>query len=259
VTAHDGFTLNDLVSYNEKHNEANGEDNRDGTSDNRSWNCGAEGPSTDAAIVALREQQKRNFLATLLLSQGTPMMLAGDEFGRTQRGNNNAYCQDNEISWLNWNLDEAGKTLIRFVQTLTGLRAKYPILRRNRFLTGSYDEELAVKDVTWINPAGEEMRTEEWDEGAMCFGMLIDGHSQPTGVRQRGTEATMLLILNNHHEPVQFTLPSHPGGRAWQLLVDSDVPDLKGGALLTSGAVHAVSARSLLLLLLLQADAAGTG
>jgi isoamylase len=254
VTAHDGFTLNDLVSYNEKHNEANGEDNRDGTNDNRSWNCGAEGPSEDPVIVALREQQKRNFLATLLLSQGTPMMLAGDEFGRTQRGNNNAYCQDNEISWLNWNLDEHGKTLIRFVQTLTRLRAKYPILRRNRFLSGTYDEELAVKDVTWINPAGEEMRTEEWDEGAACFGMLIDGHSQSTGVRQRGTEATMLLLLNNHHEPVQFTLPSHPGGRSWQLLVDSDVPDLDSGAQLTSGAVHAVSARSLLLLLQAESD-----
>src|SRR6201996_1835521 len=146
VTAHDGFTLNDIVTYNDKHNEANGEDNRDGGSDNRSWNCGAEGPTDDLEINRLRERQIRNFLATLLLSQGTPMLLAGDEFGRTQNGNNNAYCQDNEISWLDWNVAEKGSSLIRFVKKLTSLRHKYPILRRSRFLSGIWNEELGLKD-----------------------------------------------------------------------------------------------------------------
>ncbi|HET9086953.1 MAG TPA: glycogen debranching protein GlgX, partial [Acidobacteriaceae bacterium] len=145
ITAHDGFTLNDLVTYNEKHNEANGEDNRDGSSHNRSWNCGVEGPTDDPAINELRQRQMRNFLATLLLSQGTPMLLAGDEFARTQGGNNNAYCQDNEIGWLNWNINEKGQALTRFVKKLTGLRHRYPILRRNLFLNGTYIEELGVK------------------------------------------------------------------------------------------------------------------
>ncbi len=141
---------------------ANGEENRDGTSDNRSWNCGVEGPTQDPEVNALRERQMRNMLATLLLSQGTPMFVAGDEFARTQQGNNNAYCQDNEISWVDWDLDEKGKSLLRFVQMLCGLRAKYPILRRNRFLTGSYDEELDIKDLMWINANGQEMTGAEW-------------------------------------------------------------------------------------------------
>ncbi len=188
VTAHDGFTLNDVVSYNDKHNEANGEDNKDGSNDNRSWNCGTEGPTDDPATNALRERQIRNLLATLLLSQGTPMMLAGDELGRTQRGNNNAYCQDNELSWLDWEIGDRGKSTIRFVRKLTHLRHQYPILRRNRFLTGAYDDELDVKDLTWINASGAEMRAEDWsDAGMRCFGMLIDGRARPTGVRQRGT------------------------------------------------------------------------
>src|SRR5262249_31001769 len=155
ITAHDGFTLNDLVSYNDKHNEANGEDNRDGTDNNLSWNCGAEGPTDDPAIIALRQRQMRNLLATLLLSQGTPMILAGDEFGHTQRGNNNAYCQDNEISWLEWDaLNEAGQAQTAFVRRLSMLRQAFPILRRGRFLTAEWNEELQVKDVTWINASG---------------------------------------------------------------------------------------------------------
>src|ERR1700729_2147326 len=162
VTAHDGFTLADCVSYNDKHNEANGEDGKDGSSSNRSWNCGAEGPTDDEAVNVLRERQMRNILATLILAQGTPMALAGDEFGRTQQGNNNAYCQDNQISWIDWELGDKGKSLVRFVQKITALRHKYPILRRNRFLTGSYDEELEVKDLTWINASGHEMRSEDW-------------------------------------------------------------------------------------------------
>ena len=162
VTAHDGFTLNDLVNYNEKHNQANGEGNNDGTNDNRSWNCGAEGPSDDPEINKLRDRQVRNFLATLLFSQGTPMMLAGDEFRRTQKGNNNAYCQDNEISWVDWSVQEANRALAGFVQQLTKIRHQYPILRRSRFLVGIYNEELGVKDVTWVHPSGEEMRDENW-------------------------------------------------------------------------------------------------
>ena len=248
ITAHDGFTLNDLVTYNDKHNEANGEENKDGSSDNRSWNCGAEGPTADAAINSVRERQMRNFLATLLLSQGTPMMLAGDEFGRTQKGNNNAYCQDNEISWLNWNLDEKGRSLSQFAKKLIALRHKYPILHRNRFLTGAYDEELDVKDLTWINATGGEMTADQWaDTGMRCFGMLMDGRAQPTGIRQLGTEATMLLVLNAHHDLVEFTLPRHGKASSWNLLIDTNQPDGAPGTPFDCGAAYGVTARSLLL------------
>ncbi|MEJ0034717.1 MAG: glycogen debranching protein GlgX [Gammaproteobacteria bacterium] len=251
VTAHDGFTLNDVVSYNSKHNAANGENNKDGSSDNRSWNCGAEGPTEDAAVDTLRRRQMRNLLATLLLSQGTPMLLAGDEFGRTQQGNNNAYCQDNEISWLDWELDEPARSLLRFTQTLTSLRAKYPILRRNRFLTGAYDEELEVKDLTWINASGAEMRAEDWNDPRMhCFGMLMDGRARPTGVRQRGTEATMLLILNAHHDLVEFTLPLPVGSGSWRRLIDTNLPDGEDAPEFAGGAVYGVTGRSLLLFVL---------
>ena len=251
VTAHDGFTLNDLVSYNEKHNAANGEDNKDGSSDNRSWNCGAEGPTTDVAINTLRERQIRNFLATLLLSQGTPMMVAGDEFGRTQQGNNNAYCQDNEISWLNWEIDERGQSLLKFTQKLTALRAKYPILRRNRFLTGAYDEELEVKDLTWVNATGAEMRPEDWSDPHMhCFGMIMDGRARPTGVRERGTEATMLLILNAHYDLVEFTLPVPVGSGSWRRLIDTNVPDGDDATKFAGNTTYGVTGRSLLLYVL---------
>jgi isoamylase len=225
VTAHDGFTLNDIVTYNDKHNEANGEENRDGSSDNRSWNCGVEGPTDNAAIIALRERQIRNMLATLLLSQGTPMILAGDEFGRTQGGNNNAYAQDNEISWLDWTLAEKGRSIVGFVQKLCAFRHKYPVLRRNLFLTGQLDADLGIKDVAWINASGAEMQDLDWADSAMrCFGMLIDGRARPTGVRQRGTEAAMLLVLNGHHDLVEFTLPSFEGGTEWMLELDTNIP-----------------------------------
>ncbi len=245
VTAHDGFTLNDLVTYNDKHNEANGEGNNDGTTDNRSWNCGAEGPSDDLEIVALRQRQMRNLLATLLLSQGTPMLLAGDEFGRTQQGNNNAYCQDNEISWVDWDIDDAGRAMIAFVQKLTGLRHQYPILRRGRFLTGEYNEELGVKDVTWLSPAGTEMTEENWGDGNLgCFGVVLDGRAQVTGIRRRGADATLLMVLNGSHEAVDFTLPEIPGGGAWALLIDTGDGEAAGHA---PGEVRTVIARSLLL------------
>ena len=163
ISAHDGFTLRDLVSYNEKHNEANGEDNRDGHSDNRSWNCGAEGPTDDKAIEALRWRQLRNLLATLIFSQGTPMVCAGDEFGRTQNGNNNAYCQDNEISWVNWEMTDESRALIAFFRSLTAAFHLYPVLRRSRFLTGEMNPDIEVKEVTWIDANGAEMTAEAWD------------------------------------------------------------------------------------------------
>ncbi len=226
ITAHDGFTLNDLVSFNDKHNEANGEDGRDGTSDNRSWNCGAEGPTGDADINARRDRQIRNFLATLLLSQGTPMLLAGDEFGRTQCGNNNAYCQDNEISWLDWTRSDRSDCLIKFTTKLANLRQKYPILRRSRFLTGERNAELDVRDVTWINANGGTLGQADWeDANTRCFGMIFDGRTQATGIKQRANDATILVVVNAHHDVVQFTLPDCVGGARWQRLIDTNAPD----------------------------------
>ena len=248
ITAHDGFTLNDLVTYNEKHNEANGENNQDGGSDNKSWNCGVEGPTDDPEINKLRGRMMRNMLGTLLLSQGTPMILAGDEFARTQGGNNNAYCQDNGISWLNWNTEEKGRLQIRFTQRLTGLRHQYPILRRNLFLTAEYNEELGVKDLTWINANGSEMEDKNWGDSDMrCFGMLLDGRAQTTGIRQRGRDATLLLVINDYHDLVDFKLPESPGGDAWQLLVDTNIEDNSAEGKFQAGASYGVTARSLLL------------
>jgi isoamylase len=248
VTAHDGFTLNDLVSYNDKHNEANGEDNRDGTSDNRSWNCGAEGPTDDPEVTALRARQRRNFLATLLLSQGTPMLLAGDEAGRTQHGNNNAYCQDTEISWVSWQRDGADEALTDFVRHLTRLRHEIATLRRTRFVDGQFDPELETKDVTWVNATGAEMQEPDWDDGnTRCFGMLLDGRAQTTGVHRRGQEATLLLVLNAHHDVVLFTLPEVPGGGAWTVLVDTHEPTRTDGGRFDAGHVYEVTGRSLLL------------
>jgi isoamylase len=226
ITAHDGFTLNDLVSYNDKHNDANGEENRDGHNDNRSWNCGAEGPTNEPEVRALRERQKRNLLATLLLAQGTPMLLGGDEFGRTQGGNNNAYCQDNEISWVDWRHDADALALTAFTRRLIALRQHYPILRRGRFLTGAFNEGLGVSDVTWISARGAEMTEEDWlSPATQCFGMLLDGRAQATGIRRPAGDATLLWALNAHHAGVAFTLPEVAGGRAWSLLFDTNRPD----------------------------------
>jgi isoamylase len=248
LTAHDGFTLNDVVSYNEKHNEANGESNRDGSSDNRSWNCGAEGPTEDPAINAFRQRQMRSMLGTLLLAQGTPMIVAGDEFARTQRGNNNAYCQDNEISWLDWNLAKQNQAQIAFVQRLTALRHKYPVLRRSRFLTGEYNEELKVKDVTWINANGTEMQGSQWADASMrCLGMLMDGRAQTSGVKQLGHDATLLLVLNVYQDVVQFTLPKCVGGDQWSLLLDTNIPEQPEGNIFKMETPYAVTAHSLLL------------
>jgi isoamylase len=248
ITAHDGFTLNDLVTYNDKHNDANGENNNDGSSENRSWNCGVEGPTENTEVNALRRRQIRNFLVTLLLSQGTPMLLAGDEFGRTQHGNNNAYCQDDEISWLNWDLQEKGSRLTDFVKRLNDLRHRYPILRRDRFLTGQYIEELGVKDVTWINANGIEMEDKQWgDSGMRCFGMLLDGRAQKSGIRKLGEEVTPLMIINGHTDVVEFALPKCAGGRAWSLLIDTNFEDLCETGVFEFGGKYDVTSRSVLL------------
>ena len=225
VAAHDGFTMKDVVTYNEKHNEANGENNQDGNSDNRSWNCGIEGPTDDPDILKLRAKENRNLMATLLCAQGTPMMLAGDEFGRTQNGNNNAYCQDSDISWVNWDIGDYGATLLNFTQRLTHLRHKFPVLRRNRFYTGKFDEETGVKDVTWIAPSGEECIDENWGPMAHCVGMLMDGRAQVHTVPQEGDHSTLLLILNSHYEEIEFTLPPCLDGWEWGLVLDTNEPD----------------------------------
>ena len=250
ITAHDGFTLHDVVSYNEKHNDANGEGNRDGHSNNLSANYGVEGPTDDPAILELRCRQMRNMLATLLFSQGTPMLLAGDEFGRTQGGNNNAYAQDNEISWVDWErMGENERTLCAFTRRLLQIRATKPVLRRRRFLTGAYNEELDVKDVTWLTPSGEEMTPEQWNNpSARALGVLLDGRAQPTGIRRPGRELTMLLILNAHHDTVTFKLNPVVGGSCWMLLVDTNQPELEDPHPLAFGVDYDVAGRSFLLL-----------
>ena len=236
------------MTYNEKHNDANGEDNKDGNSNNLSWNCGVEGPTDDPEINALRSRQIRNFLATLLLSQGTPMLLAGDEFGRTQKGNNNAYCQDDEISWLDWDIKEKGNHLIDFVRRLTALRHKYPILRKDRFLTGDFVEELGVKDVTWINANGAEMEREQWaDPGMRCFGMLLDGRAQISGIRKQGKEATLLLVFNDHSDVVNFCIPESVGSDTWRLLIDTNVEENDVKGMFKTGTEYKVTSRSVLL------------
>lgn len=222
VTAHDGFTLQDLVSYNDKHNEANGEGNRDGDSHNRSWNCGHEGPTDDPAIRALRAQQKRNFLATLLLSQGVPMLLAGDEMGRTQRGNNNAYCQDNEVSWVDWELDDEDRALLEYTRRLIALVKQHPVFRRRTFFQGR--QIRGVPDIAWYNPTGVGMTDDEWQQGfARCLGMYLAGDAiGETDDRGRPlTDDSFLLLLNAHHEEIGFRLPEPRPGSRWHVVLDT--------------------------------------
>jgi glycogen operon protein len=249
ITAHDGFTLNDVVSYNDKHNEANGEENRDGHSENLSHNYGAEGPTKDPEIRKVRFRQLRNLIATLLFSQGTPMILAGDEFARTQGGNNNAYAQDNEIGWIDWEgIDDEARALLDFTRTVVELRRENSILRRGRFLSGAYNAELDVKDVTWLTPLGEEMSEANWkDPMARSLGVLLDGRAQPTGIRRRGTDLTLLLIVNAHHEAVVFKLPMVVGGRDWRRLLDTNQPEPGRPKPFGFGHDYVVTGRSLLL------------
>jgi isoamylase len=223
ITAHDGFTLADLVSYNEKHNEANGDENRDGHDDNLSWNCGVEGPSDDPGVLALRQRQQRNFLATLLLSQGVPMLQAGDEIGRTQQGNNNTYCQDNELSWLDWDLDETKKQLLAFTRLVIRLFHEQPVLRRRKFFQGRKIRGSEVADLTWYRTDGE-MNDEDWNDPLRaCLGLRLAGDAIDE-VDRRGNPIkgdTLLLLLNAHHEPHDFLLPAHREGVEWELLLDT--------------------------------------
>ncbi|HEY1758507.1 MAG TPA: glycogen debranching protein GlgX [Bryobacteraceae bacterium] len=237
VTAHDGFTLEDLVSYNDKHNEANGEDNRDGTNDNQSWNHGVEGPTDVPAIRDLRDRQKRNILATLLLSQGVPMLCGGDEIGRTQHGNNNAYAQDNETSWFDWNLDERRRDLLEFVRLLIDLRKSHPNLHRRKFFQDRrIDPEAperrvnggAEGDILWLRTDGNEMTQDEWGSGwVRCIGLLLNGRTldDVNAVGELIVDDTFLLLLNPHHEAVRFTLPPPRAGRAWDLCIDTSKPE----------------------------------
>jgi glycogen operon protein len=249
VTAHDGFTLRDLVSYDGKHNEANGEDNRDGESHTRSWNCGAEGPTDDPEILALRARQTRNLLTTLFLSQGVPMLLGGDELGRTQGGNNNAYCQDNEISWLDW--AHADEDLLAFTQRLIAFRRAHPVFRRRRWFQGSPLHGPGVTDVAWFAPDGNEMTDEHWQAGfAKSLGVYLNGDAIPTpGPRgERVVDRSFYLLLNAHHEPLEFTLPAGLGPRPWRAVLDTSRPADDAGPALAAGGTRAVVGRALAVL-----------
>jgi isoamylase len=223
VTAHDGFTLRDLVSYNEKHNEANGEENRDGDANNNSWNCGVEGPTDDPAINTLRRRQQRNFLVTLMLSQGVPMINGGDEFSRTQNGNNNTYCQDNPLNWFNWNWDDDARALFELAKRLIKFRKDHPVFRRPKYFMGRRIRGSDVKDVMWFTPSGVEMKEQDWTNGfAKCLGMLVSGST--IDIRDFKGEAihedTFLFLSNAHYEPLTFILPGREEIR-WEIVLDT--------------------------------------
>ncbi|MDQ6750230.1 MAG: glycogen debranching enzyme, partial [Actinomycetota bacterium] len=232
ITAHDGFTLADLVAYEHKHNEANREDNRDGTDDNRSWNCGAEGATEDPGILVLRARQQRNFLTTLMLSQGTPMLLGGDELGRTQGGNNNAWCQDNEISWFDWNLDEEAIALKDFTRRLIRLRREHPVFRRESFLEGGPADGAGLPDAWWFRPDGHKMTWRDWNEGEPVLGLFLNGDEIPTpGPRgEQVDDASFLLLFNAHSEEREFTLPRPRLGSEWDLELSTVDPAAAPGS-----------------------------
>ncbi|WKD57398.1 Glycogen debranching enzyme [Corynebacterium capitovis DSM 44611] len=228
ITAHDGFTLNDLVSYNEKHNEGNGEDNRDGESHNRSWNCGVEGPTDDPEIQQLRAQQRRNFLTTLLLSQGTPMISHGDEFARTQKGNNNAYCQDNELAWMNWDHLDIAEELHDFTRRLINIRKKHPVFRRRRFLQGgALGADVVDREIAWLVPSGKLMNQEDWD---FAFGKALMAYLNGSAITdsdrrgQRVQDDSFILMFNAHFEDIEFTLPGKELGAKWEVTIDTTKP-----------------------------------
>jgi isoamylase len=258
ITAHDGFTLHDLVSYNDKHNEANGEENRDGHNENLSWNCGAEGETDDPAILALRARQKRNFLATLLLSQGVPMLLAGDEFGRSQWGNNNAYCQDNEVSWVDWKLDRPQRELLEFTKLLIRISHQHPVLRRSHFFQGRKIRGSEVKDLAWFRPDGKEMTDEDWANPEMrCFGLRLAGDAiEEVDARgNRVVDDTLLILLNAHHETIPFVLPAHRRKLHWWVILDTSEPITRREQRQLRGAApYPLKERSLVLLRLPRHD-----
>ncbi|MCW4384246.1 glycogen debranching protein GlgX [Salinibacterium sp. SYSU T00001] len=251
VTAHDGFTLRDLVSYNEKHNEANGEDNNDGESHNRSWNCGVEGPTDDPEVLTLRARQQRNFLATLLLSQGVPMICHGDEMGRTQQGNNNGYAQDSELTWMHW--DEADQPLVAFTAAVSRLRREHPVFRRSRFFNGRPVRRGAgepVPDIEWLGPEGEPMQPEDWDEKtAYTVGVFLNGY----GIRERDargrrvTDVSFLVYFNASGEDVEVTLPPEEYSAQWEIVVDTAGEEVDAVAR-PAGARQTVAARSLVVM-----------
>ncbi|MFA7097757.1 MAG: glycogen debranching protein GlgX, partial [Gammaproteobacteria bacterium] len=255
ITAHDGFTLEDLVTYNEKHNEANREDNRDGENHNRSWNCGVEGPTDDPAIIALRQRQKRNLLATLLLSQGVPMLLAGDEMGRSQGGNNNAYCQDNETSWLNWQIEQINpedRALTEFVQRMIRIRKAHPTFRRRNFFQGRGIK--GVADIVWLTPEGREMSDEEWRHAyARCLGMFLAGSAINEHDRrgQPIQDANFLLLLNAYEGEIPFTIPASRSRKAWEVQVDTffELGKRSDGRTFRAGDKYPLQGRSVALLI----------
>jgi isoamylase len=227
VSAHDGFTLEDLVSYNVKHNEANGEDDRDGINENFSWNCGGEGPSSDPAVTRLRQQQKRNFVATLLLSQGIPMLLAGDEMGRTQHGNNNAYCQDNEAGWVDWSRLDDNREFLAFVKRLVKLRAEHPVFRRSAFFLGDRVDGTGVKDIVWLSPDGREMNQGDWGRQNHCLGVRYAATAEMDreNYTRRLDPHSFLLLMNAGAGTVNFVLPSSPFDRKWSCVIDTNYAD----------------------------------
>jgi glycogen operon protein len=225
VTAHDGFTLNDLVSYNEKHNEANGEDNQDGESYNRSWNCGVEGPTDDPEILDLRRKQMRNIMATLMLSQGTPMIAHGDEMGRTQNGNNNVYCQDSELSWMDWSLVDKNSDQLAFTRKVTALRKKHPVFRRRRFFEGRPIRRAdQVRDIAWLTAAGDEMTAEDWErEFDKCIAVFLNGEAlpEPDARGERVVDDSFLLCFNAHDHVVDFVIPHDDYAKEWTAELDT--------------------------------------
>jgi glycogen operon protein len=254
VVAHDGFTLRDLVSYNEKHNEDNGEGGADGESHNRSWNCGVEGETDDDEVVWLRHRQQRNFLVSLLLSQGVPMIAHGDELGRTQRGNNNVYCQDNELAWVDWNLDDRQRDLLSFTQKVVALRRDHPLFRRRRFFKGDahHGGISDVGEIAWFTPGGTPMEQEDWTNGhARAVAVFINGEAilAPDKRGQRVVDDSFLMIFNAHHENIDFTVPPAEYGSWWSLIVDT-ADDAGGGSetgeTYSPGDVVNVRARSLI-------------
>jgi glycogen operon protein len=251
ATAHDGFTLADLVSYNEKHNEANGEDGNDGTDDNRSWNCGAEGPTDDPQVNALRERQRRNFLTTLFLSQGVPMLLGGDELVRTQGGNNNAWCQDNELSWFDWSLDDERSRMLEFTRRLIAFRAAHPTFRRRSFLTGTSSLGSGLPDVWWFRPDGRKMTQRDWSRGdARAVGVFLNGEEIPTHSPQGEDirDDSFLLLFNGHFESIEFCLPTRRFGLHWAFELSTADGTSDGGRVANAREKITAEPRSVLVL-----------